>query len=153
MTFADFEFDGGRRRLKQAGVPLKLTGQALDLLCILLERPGEIVTRQEIQRRLWPDSNVEFSHSLDVLVSRLRSALGDSGRSSCFIETLPKKGYRFVEPVAVVANRVLSRMRQIGIYAAVAVLASVAAILFVHSRYQKFIPVEKPTDSHSSPKR
>ena len=75
-TFGDFEFDDRRRGLRARGQPIKLTGQAVDLLYLLLERPGELITREEIERRLWPDRNVNFDHSLDVVVSRLRTVLG-----------------------------------------------------------------------------
>src|SRR5262245_4309706 len=98
-TFGDFEFDDRRRSLKAGGQPVRLNGQAVDLLSLLLERPGELIGREEIERRLWPDSNVDFQHSLDVVVSRLRSVLGDRGASPRYIETVPRKGYRFVEPV------------------------------------------------------
>ena len=67
-TFGDFAFDDHRRRLWAGGQPVMLSGQALDLLCLLLERPGELTTREEIERRLWPDRNVDFNHSLDVIV-------------------------------------------------------------------------------------
>ena len=98
-TFGDFEFDDRRRRLRAGGHPVRLSGQALDLLCLLLERPGELITREEIERRLWPDRTVDFHHSLDVVVSRLRTVLGDKGASPRYIETVPRKGYRFIEPV------------------------------------------------------
>jgi DNA-binding winged helix-turn-helix (wHTH) protein len=74
-TFGDFEFDERRRRLMAGGQAVRLSGQALDVLCLLLERPGELITREEIERRLWPDRTVGFHHSLDVIVSRLRTVL------------------------------------------------------------------------------
>ena len=98
-TFGDFEFDDRRRRLRAGGQPVRLSGQAVDLLCLLLERPGELIAREEIERRLWPDTTVDFNHSLDVVVSRLRTVLGDKGSSPRYIETVPRKGYRFIEPV------------------------------------------------------
>src|SRR5262245_31960181 len=98
-TFGDFEFDDHRRALRSGGQPVKLTGQAVDLLCLLLDRPGALVTREEIERTLWPDSHVVQPHSLDVIISRLRTALGDKGSSPRYIETVPRRGYRFIEPV------------------------------------------------------
>jgi DNA-binding winged helix-turn-helix (wHTH) protein len=98
-TFGDFEFDDRRRCLRARGQPVRLSGQAIDLLCLLLERPGELITREEIEHRLWPETNVNFHHSLDVVVSRLRTVLGDRGQSPRFIETVPRRGYRFIEPV------------------------------------------------------
>jgi len=72
-SFGDFEFDDQRRCLSSARRRVRMSGQALDLLSLLVERPGDLITREEIQRRLWPDSTVEFDHSLDVTVSRLRA--------------------------------------------------------------------------------
>ena len=79
--FGDFEFDDRRRRLTARGQPIKLTGQAVDLLYVLLERSGELISREEIERKLWPDRNVNFDHSLDVVVSRLRAVLDDRARA------------------------------------------------------------------------
>ena len=67
-TFGDFEFDDRRRSLRVRGQQVRLSGQAIDLLCLLLEQPGQLITREEIERRLWPDRNVDFDHSLDVVV-------------------------------------------------------------------------------------
>ncbi len=144
-TFGDFEFDDRRRGLRARGHPVRLTGQAIDLLSLLLERPGELVTREEIHRGLWSDSNVEFDHSLDVVVSRLRTVLGDRSPSPRYIETVPRKGYRFVEPVTA---RPESRppteprrwSRRFVAYAAVAILAALLAILFARTRYDRFVP-------------
>jgi DNA-binding winged helix-turn-helix (wHTH) protein len=74
-VFGDFEFDEGSTQLRRGGNTVSVNGQCLDLLALMLDRPGEIITREEIQRALWPDSTVEFEHSLDVLVNRLRMAL------------------------------------------------------------------------------
>jgi DNA-binding winged helix-turn-helix (wHTH) protein len=125
---------------------VKLSGQAIELLELLLERPGEVITREEIEQRLWPDRNVDFQHSLDVVVSRLRTALGDKGSSSRYIETVPKKGYRFIEPVSM--NPVPERVargwrRQLVTYAAVAILAAIVAILVARTRYDKFVPSDR----------
>ena len=73
---------------------MSLHGQCLDLLVLMLDRPGQLITREEIRRILWPDSNVDFEHSLDVLVSRLRTALGDTSKTARYIQTVPRKGYR-----------------------------------------------------------
>jgi DNA-binding winged helix-turn-helix (wHTH) protein len=152
-TFADFEFDDRRRRLSARGQPVRLSGQAVDLLCLLLERPGELITREEIERRLWPDRNVDFDHSLDVVVSRLRAVLGDKGLSPRYIETVPRRGYRFIEPVtarpeARPASAPRRWRRRFVTYAAVAILAAIVAIAFARTRYDKFVP---PQSSHTSP--
>jgi DNA-binding winged helix-turn-helix (wHTH) protein len=144
-TFGDFELDDSLRKLSRGGQRVKLTGQALDLLCLLVERSGELITREEIKRELWPDSNVEFEHSLDVLVNRLRSVLGDSGKTPRYIETVPRKGYRFLEPVTCEHDRTNGTARQkwtrrLGTYAAIAILAAIAALMIVRTRYEKFVP-------------
>ena len=151
-TFGDFEFDDRRRALKARGQPIKLTGQAVDLLYLLLERPGELITRDEIERRLWPDRNVNFDHSLDVVVSRLRTVLGDKGPSPRYIETVPRRGYRFIEPVtpkpeAGPRNAPRRWRRRLITYAAVAILAAVVVILFARTRYDKFVPSERSQTS------
>jgi DNA-binding winged helix-turn-helix (wHTH) protein len=152
-TFGDFEFDDRRRSLRARGQPVRLSGQAIDLLCLLLERPGELITREEIERRLWPDRNVNFDHSLDVVVSRLRTVLGDKGQSPRCIETVPRRGYRFIEPVtarpeARPANASRHWRRRVATYAAVAILAAIVAIVFARTRYDKFVP---PPRSQASP--
>ena len=145
-TFGDFEFDDYGRRLRAGGQPVRLRGQAVDLLCLLLERPGELITREEIERRLWPDRSVDFNHSLDVVVSRLRTALGDKGSIPRYIETVPRKGYRFIEPVTAkprLGRRIASWRRRLVTYAAVAILAAILAILFARTRYDKFVPPDR----------
>ena len=157
-TFGEFELNDRRRKLSRGGQPVRLTGQALDLLCLLIERPGELITREEIERRLWPDSNVDFEHSLDVLLSRLRAVLGDSGKSPRYIETVPKKGYRFLEQVSFEGNgqptkRTLGWIRKLGTYAAIAVLTAITALLIARTRYQKFVPSQRSPASQAAPVR
>lgn len=95
--FGSFEFDHAAGELRKHGIKIKLQGQPIDILSMLLERPGEVVSREEIQKHLWPDgTNVEFEHSLNAAVKRLRDALDDSADAPRYIETLPKRGYRFV---------------------------------------------------------
>ena len=158
-TFGNFEFDDRRRALATGGRPVKLSGQAVDLLCLLLERPGELITREEIERKLWPDRNVDFHHSLDVVVNRLRTLLGDKGTSPRYIETVPRKGYRFVEPVTTAAPEARSAnephhwTRRLFPYAAVAMLAAILALAFVHSRYDKFVPSRRSQATPAVPAR
>ncbi len=157
-TFGDFEFDDRRRGLKAGGQPVRLSGQAVDVLCLLLERPGELITREEIERRLWPDRNVDFHHSLDVVVSRLRTVLGDKGASPRYIETVPRKGYRFIEPVTARSedrpvNEPRRWSRRLLAYAAVAILAAILAILFARTRYDKFVPSQRSQASPTVPAR
>jgi len=81
-------------------VPIALREQSFQVLAALMERPGEIVTREELRRRLWwAGTFVDFEVALNSAVSRLREALGDSAESPSFIETIPKRGYRFVIPI------------------------------------------------------
>jgi len=156
-TFGEFEFDDRRRGLRARGQPIKLTGQAVDLLYLLLERPGELITREEIERRLWPDRNVNFDHSLDVVVSRLRMVLGDKSPSPRYIETVPRRGYRFIEPVAdrpeVRPANAPRWRRRLVTYATVAILAAVVAILLARTRYDKFVPSERSQTSPTRPVR
>jgi Tol biopolymer transport system component/DNA-binding winged helix-turn-helix (wHTH) protein len=99
VRFATFEVDLPAGELRKGGVKLKLTGQPFQVLTILLERPGEVVTREELQKRLWPDTFVDVDHNLNTAINKIREVLGDSAESPRFVETLPRRGYRFVAPV------------------------------------------------------
>ena len=142
--FGEFELDDSSRKLRRRGQTVKLTGQALDLLSLLVARPGQLIARDEIKRQLWPDSKLELEHSLDVLINRLRSVLGDSGANPRYIETVPRKGYRFLGPVKCEPDRTRRTskpvMRRLAQYAAIALLAAVTTLLIVHSQYDKFVP-------------
>src|ERR1700761_8484392 len=96
LQFEKFEVDLRTGELRKAGVKLKLSGQPFQVLSILLEHPGEVVTRDELQKRLWPDTFVDVDHSLNTAINKIREALGDSAESPRFVETLPRRGYRFV---------------------------------------------------------
>jgi TolB-like protein/DNA-binding winged helix-turn-helix (wHTH) protein/Tfp pilus assembly protein PilF len=99
--FRDFEFDAYSMELRRAGVPVKLREQSSRILACLLENAGRMVTREELRQLLWPsDTFVDFDHSLNAAVMTLREALGDRADKPLYIETLPKKGYRFVAPVS-----------------------------------------------------
>jgi len=78
---------------------LKLTGQPFQVLTILLDHPGEVVTREELQKRLWPDTFVDAEHNLNTAINKIREVLGDSAESPRFIETVPRRGYRFIASV------------------------------------------------------
>jgi len=100
LTFGEFEAKLGSRELCKKGVRVRLPDQSFQILAMLLERPGGLVTREEIRQRLWPrDTFVDFDHGLNNAVNRLREALGDSADSPRFVETLPRRGYRFIAPV------------------------------------------------------
>jgi DNA-binding winged helix-turn-helix (wHTH) protein len=101
LRFGSFEADLTTRELKKMGVPVAVPPQPFDILAILLERPGMLVTRQELRARLWPDAVfVDFDHGLNKAVSKLREVLGDDGAKPRFVETLPRRGYRFITPVS-----------------------------------------------------
>lgn len=98
--FGLFQIDPDGEKLLRQGVPVKLQEQPLRVLCLLVERAGEIVTREELQQSLWPEGTyVEFDGSLNAALKKLRSALGDDADNPTFIETLPRRGYRFIAPV------------------------------------------------------
>jgi DNA-binding winged helix-turn-helix (wHTH) protein len=99
IRFATFEVDLQAQELRKGGLRLKLTGQPFQVLAILLERPGTVVTREELQKRLWPDSFVDVDHNLNTAINKIREALGDSSENPRFVETLPRRGYRFIAPV------------------------------------------------------
>jgi TolB-like protein/DNA-binding winged helix-turn-helix (wHTH) protein/Flp pilus assembly protein TadD len=100
VSFGAYDFNPYSKELRKEGMRVRLEGQPLAILQLLLERPGELVTREELQKKLWPrDTFVDFEHSLNAAVKRLRSALNDSADHPRYIETLARRGYRFVAPV------------------------------------------------------
>src|SRR6266542_3017215 len=99
--FGAFEFDLQSGELRKHGLRIKLQGQPIDVLRLLLERPGDVVSREDLQKRLWPaDTYVDFEHSLNAAIKRLRAALGDSADAPRFVETLARRGYRFIAPIS-----------------------------------------------------
>lgn len=100
MRFGVFEVDLRTGELRKQGLKIKLRDQPFQILLLLLAHPGEVVSRDELQKQLWPaDTFVDFDRGLNKAVNHLRDALGDSAESPRFIETLPKRGYRFIAPV------------------------------------------------------
>src|ERR1700757_2666907 len=100
IRFGVFEADLAASELRKSGVRIRLQDQPFQILTLLLERPGEVVSREEIRQRLWPaDTFVDFEHGLNTSIKRLRQALSDSATQPCYIETLPRVGYRFIAPV------------------------------------------------------
>jgi TolB-like protein/DNA-binding winged helix-turn-helix (wHTH) protein/Tfp pilus assembly protein PilF len=98
--FGSFEADLHTRELRKHGLKLKVQAQPFQVLAMLLARPGELVTREEIRSRLWPqDTFIDFDHGLNAAVRRLRDALNDNAETPRFVETLPRRGYRFIAPV------------------------------------------------------
>src|ERR1017187_10018388 len=100
--FGVYEVDTRRVEVRRAGTSLKMREQSFLILVYLLEHAGEIVTREELRQVLWPtDTFVDFDHSLSTAMMKLRDALGDSTEAPVYIETIPKRGYRFIAPVSV----------------------------------------------------
>lgn len=103
LSFGLYEVDLQTGELWKAGFRIKLQGQPFKVLTTLLEKPGQVVTREELQARLWgKDTVVDFDHSLGTAINKIREALGDSAENPRFIETLARRGYRFIAPVGVI---------------------------------------------------
>jgi len=101
LRFESFELDVRSRELRKGKHRIRLQKQPFEILCLMLERPGDLVTREELAKQLWPQGTfVDFEHSLNAAVRRLRTALGDDAGNPRFVETLPRRGYRFIASLA-----------------------------------------------------
>ena len=139
--FGSFEFDPQTGELRKKNLRVRLEGQPVAVLAMLLEHPGQLVTREELQKRLWPsDTFVDFEQSLNAAIRRLRLALDDSAASPRYVETLARRGYRWIAPLQEVSARAalnpdpstVSDRSQSGIKASTAILlAGLAVILLV----------------------
>src|ERR1700720_1735945 len=110
VRFGTYEISLHSGELRKAGVRIRVQQQPLKLLEMLLERPGEVVTREELRSRVWPNENFgDFDQAVNVAIAKLRGALGDSADNPRYIETLPRRGYRFIAGVAVV-NRPTNKL-------------------------------------------
>jgi Tol biopolymer transport system component/DNA-binding winged helix-turn-helix (wHTH) protein len=153
LRFDNFEVDPRSGELCKAGVKLKFGGQPLQVLSILLERAGEVVTREELQKRLWPDTFVDVDHNLNTAINKIREVLGDSAESPRYVETLPRRGYRFIgelelplQPVVAVKPDRGAHSRQAWLKIAAGVLAiAVFALgaLAVYRWYRQERPQEQ----------
>jgi len=104
LRFGRFELDLVRQELRRDGARVRLQPQPFKLLALLARRPGDLVTREELQRALWGESTfVDFQQGLGFCVRQVRSALGDAARSPVYLETLPRRGFRFLAPVRTLA--------------------------------------------------
>ena len=156
VRFATFEVDLRAGELRKGGLKLKLGGQPFQVLAILLERPGEVVTREELQKRLWPDTFVDVDHNLNTAINKIREALGDSAENSRFVETLARRGYRFIgavngaEQARVAEAKPTRRSRSLILPAAVGLvgIVGITAVLFalnVHGwRDRLFVHAARP---------
>ena len=101
LRFGIFEFDLATRELRRAGLPVRLQAQPAQVLAVLLSHPDEVVTRDTLRQAVWGTGTfVDFDRGLNFCVAQIRSALGDSAESPRFVQTLPKRGYQFIAPVA-----------------------------------------------------
>src|SRR5712692_2216169 len=101
--FGVFELDVRAAELRKRGVRIKLQEQPFQILCLLLDHSGEVVTREELRQKLWPAHTfVDFDRSLNKAMTKLRSALGDSAESPRYVETIPRHGYRFLAPITAI---------------------------------------------------
>jgi DNA-binding winged helix-turn-helix (wHTH) protein len=111
VRFGAFELDVKRQDLLKNGARLRLPGKVYQVLITLLERPGEIVTREELRARLWPsDTHVNFDANVNTTVNKLRQILGDSNEESAYVQTIPRRGYSFVSKVEFVEQPVTAGM-------------------------------------------
>lgn len=99
IRFDLYEADLEAGELTKNGDKVKLSGQPFQVLAVLLERPGRVVGREELQKRLWPDTFVDADHNLNTAINKIREVLGDSSSNPRFVETLPRRGYRFIAPI------------------------------------------------------
>ena len=106
FRFGAYEADPGSGELRKSGLRMRVQEQPFRVLLVLLERPREVVTREELRQKLWPvDTFVDFDHSLNTVINKLREALNDSAANPRFIETLARRGYRFLAPVEFVKKQ------------------------------------------------
>jgi DNA-binding winged helix-turn-helix (wHTH) protein len=104
LRFGDFEADVQSGELRKQGQRIRLQDQPFQLLVMLLEAPGQVVPRDELRSKLWPQTTVDFDHGLNKAISKIREALGDSPEHPRFVETVARRGYRFLADVAVVVT-------------------------------------------------
>jgi TolB-like protein/DNA-binding winged helix-turn-helix (wHTH) protein/Tfp pilus assembly protein PilF len=146
LRFEGFEVDLDSGDVWKHGTPMRLQEQPFQVLRLLLERPGEIVTREELRQRLWPKTVVDFDDGLNTAIKKIRDVLGDSAERPRFIETIPRRGYRFIAPImeAPSAPRTAARSRvarRWGIPALVAVIAALGVGAWI---YQSRLPGAGP---------
>ncbi len=113
VRFGAFEVNLCSRELRKHGMHLRMEEKPFQILEMLLERAGQVVTRKVLRERLWPDVYVGYEHGLNTAVNKLRDLLGDSARSPRFVETLPRLGYRFIAPVITPGKSVAAAKRML----------------------------------------
>jgi len=135
VRFGEFEVDLRAGELFKEGIKIRLQQQPFRVLALLLEHPGEVVTREDLRQAIWPAGTfVEFDVGLDAAIHKLRSALGDSAESPRLVETLPRRGYRFIAAVDSAVAPEAPRTRAAAIIASIVVLAAIALVWHPWSR-------------------
>ena len=130
LRFGEFELDPHSRELRKRGIRISFQNQFFELLMLLLERPGELVTREEIRERLWPGEEfADLNHRLNITINKIRQALHESPEVPRFVETVPLRGYRFIAPVELVGQAGAPKRRTLPLVTKVGIAASVLAIL------------------------
>ncbi|MGH7561613.1 MAG: winged helix-turn-helix domain-containing tetratricopeptide repeat protein [Gemmatimonadales bacterium] len=130
VRFGSFEVDLRAGELRRHGVRINLQQQPFRVLALLLERPGEVVTREELRQAIWPGTAFgSFEEGIDATIHKLRNALGDSAENPRFVETLPRRGYRFIAPVDGKRRPTTSRRIRFALAGGLAVLAAVSLVL------------------------
>ena len=161
FRFGDFELSEDTGELRRRGVRVRLSGQAFDVLVLLISARPRIVTREELQQRLWPTSSFgDFDHGLNAAVNRLREALNDSASSPVYVETVPRRGYRFIYPIEsaastsnptpVIASPAAKSSSRLPFILLTAVLLIVSASLAVHLYRRSHTP-PPPDDLTEAP--
>jgi eukaryotic-like serine/threonine-protein kinase len=146
LRFGVFEMDVRAGELRKQGVRIKLQEQPFHVLTVLLQRPGEVVTREELRNQNWPaDTFVDFDNSLNTAINKLREALGDSADNPRFIETLPRRGYRFIAPVSGYDQKETSS-RTVNWKLAAGILAAVLLTAIAGSWYWRSSQTRRLTD-------
>ena len=102
IRFGVYELDRDAMELRKHGAPIRLQEQPFRVLAMLAERPGEVITREQLQEKIWGNTFVDFDQSLNKAVNRVREALNDNAGTPQYIETIPRRGYRFIAPVAAI---------------------------------------------------
>src|SRR3984885_1597082 len=101
IRFGAYELDQDAMELRKDGAPIRLQEQPFRVLALLAERPGKIVTRDELREQIWGNTFVDFDQSLNKAINRVREALNDNAATPEYVETIPRRGYRFIAPVIV----------------------------------------------------
>jgi eukaryotic-like serine/threonine-protein kinase len=150
VRFGAFEVSFPSRELRKHGARVRLPGQPFDILAILLEHAGEVVTREELRQRLWAaDTFVDFEHGMNNAVKKLRAALGDSADHPLYIETLARVGYRFIAPLDRAESTSKDAHRQLGMRWKVIVPAAISVVALVAGGYFYFRRAPKLTEKDS----